>query len=636
VTGPRESPRPGALILISDRERGREACERASRPFGPADPQVFQDGPLTVALEPDRHRDLHVSERIVCLLEGGLYDLPASVSPAQHLATAYQHQGDTLLSELRGEFWALLWDRAGMRGIVVSDQLGTHAPYWAREGATTIVASEVPELIAALSRQPDPDPVELAHWLMITGPRAGRTLLAGVQSVRAGHKLSLTASHAVAERYWGPEYREPFRASADDQAGRLRHAHGTAVSRRCTGDTSGLLLSGGLDSSAVAGFAVESGPVSGYSAVFPDHPEMDESPLIDRITARLGIGSTRIVVRGGSTIAGALAYLRAWRVPPTSPNLFFWTPLLHRAADDGIEVMLDGEGGDELFGFSPYLVSDRLRRGRLLGALRLTRSWPAQARPPSRELLWIRLRDAGLAPMLPPSAHRLSRRLRGLDSYAPGWLPRPLARSWLDSEDSGFAFKQLPGPRWWAYVTYLVTRGAGPSAVYEQARRRCRLAGIEPRHPLVDVDVIDTALRMDPALAFDPRFNRAMLREAIDDLVPDQVRLRRGKSNFDALFHQLLAGPELPAVRQLLDPTHAELRAYVDMAGLYRELLEAAPPSRAGGLMDWAIRVWRLVTAECWLRSRQQGSPAFDRLESRLRLPSPGFTIETANQLEGG
>src|SRR5581483_3834725 len=144
---------------------------------------------------------------------------------------------------------------------------------------------------------------------------------------------------------------------------------------------------------------------------------------------------------------------------------------------------------------------------------------------------------------------------------------------------------------------------------------------IEPRHPLVDVDVIDTALRIDPTLAFDPRFNRAMLREAIDDLVPDQVRLRRGKSNFDALFHQLLAGPELPAVRQLLDPTHAELRAYVDMAALYRELVETDPRTGPEGLMHWAIRVWRLVTAECWLRS-WQGSQALERLESRLGLPA--------------
>jgi len=227
---------------------------------------------------------------------------------------------------------------------------------------------------------------------------------------------------------------------------------------------------------------------------------------------------------------------------------------------------------------------------------------------------------AGLEALLPAAAHRLSRRRRGLDAYAPKWLARPLAQQWLDTEDSAFAWKELAGPRWWTYIVYLVTRGAGPSAVYEQARRRCHLVGIQPRHPLVDVDVIDVALQMNPELAFDRRFNRAMLREAITGLVPDEVRLRRTKSNFDALFHSLLAGPELGAVTQLLDPWQARLRAYVDMAALHDELMVGDPRSHPQGLSRWAIRVWRLVTAECWLRAREDPA-ALERLQEEMNLP---------------
>jgi asparagine synthase (glutamine-hydrolysing) len=381
-----------------------------------------------------------------------------------------------------------------------------------------------------------------------------------------------------------------------------------------------------LDSSTVAALAASEEPMAAYSAVFPNHPGMDEAHLIDRTARGLGIESTRIVVRTGSVLRGAIAYTRSWQVPPTSPNLFFWTPLLERAAADGIELMLDGEGGDELFAFSPFLLADRLRQARLIAALRLARCWPGEARPPSPELVWYRLREAGIKALLPPAAHHLSRR-RGLDRYAPAWLPRALAAQWLDSEDSAFAWKSIPGPRWWSYVVYLVTCGAGPSAVYEQARRRCQLAGIEPRHPLVDIDVIDVALRLDPELAFDRRFNRPMLREAIAGWVPDEVRLRRGKSNFDSLFHQLLAGRELSAVKRLLDPRAARLGAYVDVASLYYELLDGDPRSHPEGLGLWAIRVWRLATAELWLRHREDSElPA--RLDWELDLPAQEHTFE--------
>ena len=615
---------PGAVLVISDGESAEAARKHATRAFSATSPDVFAEGPLTVALVPNAHRQLHLSDQTVCVLEGALYE-PGS---AAELVRAYERQGERILPGVRGEFWALLWSRDEQRGVVVCDQLGCRAPYWALDGSALVVASEVPDLLATLSRHPDADPVELAHWLMITGPRAGRTLLAGVQSVKAGHVLRVRPSAAASERYWGPAYTRPFGSSPDDQAHALLEALRTAVRRRTVGrGATAVLLSGGLDSSTVAALAASEEPVAAYSAVFPNHPGMDEAHLIDRTSRSLGMESTRIVVRTGSVLRGAIAYTRSWQVPPTSPNLFFWTPLLERAAADGIEVMLDGEGGDELFAFSPFLLADRLRQGRLIAALRMARCWPGEARPPSPELVWYRLREAGIKALLPPAAHRLSRR-RGLDRYAPAWLPRALAAQWLDSEDSAFAWKSIPGPRWWSYIVYLVTRGAGPSAVYEQARRRCQLAGIEPRHPLVDIDVIDVALRLDPELAFDRRFTRPMLREAIAGWVPEEVRLRRGKSNFDALFHQILAGPELSAVKQLLDPRAARLGAYVDVGSLYRELLDGDPRSHPEGLMHWAIRVWRLATAELWLRHRED-SELLARLDSELDLPpsEPAFEI---------
>jgi asparagine synthase (glutamine-hydrolysing) len=302
-------------------------------------------------------------------------------------------------------------------------------------------------------------------------------------------------------------------------------------------------------------------------------------------------------------------------------------PLLDRAGADGITLMLDGEGGDELFGLSPYLLADRLAHGRWLSAARLAAQFPGSARPAAARRVTRLLWRYGVKGAVPARAHQAVRRIRGADRYAPRWLLPTTRATWFGTELNA-AWKTADGPRWWAALVDGVIFGPGPALVYEQSRRRAALSGLEACHPLVDVDVIELMLRIPPAWAFDRRASRPLLREVVAGALPDEVRLRRDKSSFDALFHRLLAGRELRVVRELLGSPAAEVGAYVDLSTVHRELLD--PP--ASGLQTWAISVWRLLTAECWLRS--QADPEFStRWASRgparaedLRLIGPRLT----------
>jgi asparagine synthase (glutamine-hydrolysing) len=608
---------PGALVLVHSRggatlaSSGREA------------PASFSEGPLSLACVPGNFCALHIGARTVCLLQGALYDHRGAASTqagappagaretAAWLTGAYERAGNGLFASLRGDYWALLWDRERREGVVVCDQLGARTPYWTWRDGSLHLASELPNLLESLPRAPEPDALALAHWLMMSVAPGGRTLYAGVHRLPAAHLLALDGRSPVPRRYWEPRYDDPRRPPAAAIVEEVRDALHVAVTRRLApqdeGHRAAVLLSGGLDSSAVAALsALHSPAISTYSAVFPAHPQVDESALIDATVARLGVANTRVLVQGGSAIDGAERFLDVWRSPPTSPNLFFWIPLLERAGADGISVMLDGEGGDEVFGFSPFLLADRLRHGRPLSALRLAAHWPGARTHPPREVLIQRLRRFGARGALPPAGHRLMRTVRSLDTYAPVWLPRRLARAWLDTELGPFAFKRTGYPRWWGYQVDAITRGNGPSVVFEQARRRAALAGVEARHPLVDVDLVQLMLSYDPELAFDVRYSRPLLRNALSGMLDDTVRLRRGKSFFDAVFHDTLAGPDHERARTLLDPGQAELGAYVDIVSLHRELFDQAPGEHRAGLPGWALTVWRAVTAELWLR-RQSG-----------------------------
>src|SRR5262249_14935131 len=162
--------------------------------------------------------------------------------------------------------------------------------------------------------------------------------------------------------YWSPRYVGVDDGRRVDYETRLVEAVAAAVERAAAQTTRrGVLLSGGLDSTTVAALAVRQGPLRSVSAGVPDPPEIDEAEQIELVTKHLRLDATQLPVRHVEMLATADKYLRRWEVPPASPMLAVHRPLLDRVAADGIATLLDGQGGDELFGESPFLVTDLAR-----------------------------------------------------------------------------------------------------------------------------------------------------------------------------------------------------------------------------------------------------------------------------------
>ncbi|MGH2997622.1 MAG: asparagine synthase-related protein, partial [Gaiellaceae bacterium] len=289
------------------------------------------------------------------------------------------------------------------------------------------------------------------------------------------------------------------------------------------------------------------------------------------------------------------------------PTLVFNVPLLQLAARDGVTVMLDGEGGDELFGCSPYLVADLLRRGRRRRALELVRRHPDAGPAPSPRLVQWLVREYGVKGAVPYAVHRAARVLRPAGHYAPDWLTPASAKLYVEGRGE-WMWKRAAGPRWWAYLSDVLTVGRECAGTHDFLRRRAQLAGLESRHPWLDeLDLVELVLRLPPHLAFDAGLNRPFVRRALAGLVPDAIRLRADKSDFSPLLIGAIASYDRGLVNELLGGRHVEVRAYTRRDAL--DALLARAPVRQN--ITWAWQVWRLATTECWLRA--QSDPELPR-----------------------
>jgi asparagine synthase (glutamine-hydrolysing) len=313
-----------------------------------------------------------------------------------------------------------------------------------------------------------------------------------------------------------------------------------------------------------------------------------------------------------------LRYLDRWGVPLPVPGHFLWEPLLVAAARDGAECMLDGELGDEVFGAAVFLIADRLRHGRLRGAVRLARSFPAAGPSPSRRLLLSALYDYGIAVCVPSGLSRVT----AAPPPTPSWLSRDEARRYAQSRDPQ-PWRSLEGPRWWRQLADALTRGPDRLGFFDYFRRRGRAVGVPAHHPFADLELIELVLTLPPEHAFAPDLSRPLLRHAMRGLLPDEIRARRGKSYFDPLLVDCLAGCDRRVIGALLSPRHAEVLRFADPTAI-RLLLDRGPAGHPRGAVPWMRDVWRLATAECWLRSQSNPEIAHAILDELSRTLEGG------------
>lgn len=281
-----------------------------------------------------------------------------SQSDSEILVHLYEEEGVSCLRHLRGEFAFVLWDATARVLYAARDRFGVKPLFYARNGSTLTLASEIKALFAA--GVPAVWNAESFYHAVFCLPPRDQSLFRDVQQVPPAHVLRFADGRIDVEPYWTLSYPEtPTRLSEDDCIEQLRGTLQEATRLRLDADVPvSCLLSGGVDSSALLGMAASDGrQLPAFTGIFP--AIADDEVHAAAQAAQAARAELQFVTVSSTELADHLSE-SVWHAETLGINLhgvarYLLCRHVHRA---GLRVALTGEGADELFGGYVQLRQD--------------------------------------------------------------------------------------------------------------------------------------------------------------------------------------------------------------------------------------------------------------------------------------
>ncbi|HEX4965330.1 MAG TPA: asparagine synthase-related protein [Thermoanaerobaculia bacterium] len=521
-----------------------------------------------------------------------------AISDAGLLLAAYLEWGETCTDHLLGDFAFAIWDAPRRRLLCAVDPLGVKPLHYAWVGSLVCFASDAVQVLQHPAVPDGYDELELAAYLASQIEHPEQSFFAAIRRLAPGQRLVASETALRVERYWVPDLREICYTRDEDYADHFRDLFQRAVTDRLRGEGNsvGVAMSGGLDSSSVAAVAHRAGKtrVRAFTFVFERLAVCDERPYSRAMTEELALEVEPVNAE------------RVWRLEslaplPHSPDTPFvgwftvYREILQRMSAKGARVLLTGHGGDDLLRGSSRVYADRLRR-RDLGAIQEVMHHARGRREPVLRALY---RHFG-RPFLPPGVDRLllSTLGRRQKATSPEWLQRFVDRVPLDRrlEDThrqrvfaSFAqqevYENLVRLPWYWKLANWHDRNAAPH-------------GIEVRHPFLDRRLFEYALSIPGEQLFRLGATKSLLRRSMAGTLPERIRLRQGKTQFKPFLDHILRELAFDEIEELLrSPRCAEL-GFLDGESLrstYRNFL-------GGGADETRRALWYSISLEIWLR----------------------------------
>ena len=544
---------------------------------GGAQPLTNEDGRVIITYNGEVYN--HVELRAELEGKGHVFRTRTDTEVLVH---AYEQWGEAMLARLNGQFAFAIYDRRRESLFMARDRFGVRPLFYAERNGDLFFASEMKALFATGEVPAIPDTTALDELFTFWACRPPRTPFQGIRSLEPGHFAMWRSGRLRISQYYKLQY-EDAEMEPGGALDTLDDLMRSSVALRMRADVPvGGYLSGGLDSSITSALGASMSPhdLRTFSVTFAD-PRFDESEFQGLVARQ--IGSRHAVQHIGHDDIGAIFpdVIRHTETPllRTAPAPLFLLSRLTK--QQGIKVVLTGEGADELFlGYDVFketlvrLFCMRQPTSTMRPRL-FDRLYPYLSNGTKTGDFWRRFFLQSGGPEDP------------LFSHIPRWLLASRIKDFY-SDDMRVALlgadplaelrQSLPADfTGWSPVhraAYLeMTTLLSPYLLSSQGDRMAMAHGVEGRFPFLDHRLFEFAASLPHGTKLNGLREKDILRRWAGSIVPPQVR-QRTKQPYRAPDAASFFGKDQPEyVREMLDRTSLERTGFFDpraVAGLAR------------------------------------------------------------------
>jgi asparagine synthase (glutamine-hydrolysing) len=555
---------------------------------------------------------------VAVVLNGEIYNFPGLREELLTRGHRFRSHGDTeviahlaeelppgeLARRLDGMFAFAVWDERRERLVLARDRVGKKPLFYWCSGGRLVFGSEIKALFADPSVPRRLDAEAIPAYLTFGYVPTPRTFFEGVRSLPPGHVLTFEpGGEPQIERYWKPPVAGIDGASQIDlplgeAAAEVRSLLEQAVRRRLVSDVPlGAFLSGGVDSSAVVGVMASQmdRAVQTFTIGFDDQEGFDERPYGRLVAQRHGADHHEFVVHPEAV---DLVERLVWHHDqPFGDSSAVPTFLLSELTRGQVTVALSGDGGDEGFaGYERFVAGLAARRFAALPAPLRAAARAGVGLVPQRALHG---RGASLQRFVRVAANGLPDAYRSWISY----VQDPERDAMLNGHGDDWALEDYRaiwnssiGARPLNRLLDLNLRTYLVDDLLVKTDRMSMAHGLEVRCPLLDTDLLTFAAQLPPGLKARGFTLKRVLKAAVEDLVPEEIR-DRPKRGFGVPLDRWFREDLRQYVAGTLGAPDARVKEHLVPEAVDRLLAE-----HEAGARNHGHALWTLLTLEVFLR----------------------------------
>jgi asparagine synthase (glutamine-hydrolysing) len=525
------------------------------------------------------------------------------------VAALYSQYGLAFVERLEGGFALAIWDSQCQRLVLAIDRFSFKTLYWSYSVNQLIFASRV-GAIAQTKGNIEIDSTAVMQYLVHTVIPAPLTIYKGVERLEPGTMLVYEREQVRKKRYWDLSYKESPNSGVAKWSKELRECMRQAVHSHlvgCEPAQTGCYLSGGTDSSSVTALASEvQSPFNTFSIYF-ENPRYDEAGFSRLAAQHLSTHHHERCLQA-SDAAQVIPKLAGYYDEPfanSSAIAGYYCALLAR--DNGVDMLLAGDGGDELFAGNERYATDRkfaiyhslpsfLREGLIKPATKLLPKKGMLSYPG----LYIRRTEIPNPRRMMSYAFFLTE--DGEKAFEPGFLDQAtpemaceLARAHFDSAPN--AASELNRM---LYLDVKMTLGDND---IRKVAGTAEMAGVQVRFPLLDRNLAELSGRIPAKLKLRGFEKRYIFKKAMKHILPDSILYKKKHGFGVPVGYWMMQCEDLKALAAIVNEPQTRQRGYfrTDFLSRLKELNQSHPAY-------YGEVLWVVLMLELWHRQHRTGS----------------------------